>query len=245
MARAKSGFRVDTTQLRRRLAKLGEEIRADEFKPELMQFTQTSLRTAARTTPVRDYALIKRNQAKQYRNRINYIPSVHTLENPTLIVNEKGEHWVFKDSRWYNMGRRVPDDVWTAYQNLMAERNRRMQTARAPFIASRAQARFLHRKSWNQVGESLGLSMPKPAGVSNAESRHNPKKDPPRGYGTIQGGKVVLAVVIRNPFLEQESRYKPFTGGEILGAAMARHEPQFKRRFSYKLKKRMEGIFKQ
>jgi len=243
MPSVKSGFRVDISRLRRKLASVEKEIRADAFKPEVLEFTQQSLQTASRITPVRSYSTIRANQAKQYRNRINYIPSFHTLENPTLIVKDTGEHFLYRNGKWFNMANRVSNDVWSAYQTLLSERKRRMRTSQAHFIATRAPARFLWRKSWSQVADSLGIPIGVPSQVTSAESRRSPKKEPPRGYGTIQGGKVVLTVVVRNPFLEEKSKYKDFTGDEILSLAMSRHRPQYQRRLESKIKERMKAAF--
>jgi hypothetical protein len=241
MARAKTGFRLDTTKLRRKLVSLGR-IRADDFKPELSDFTRKSLATASRMTPVRDYALIKRNQNRQYNHRINYIPSYHEVVNPSLRVHN-GKHWLFCDGKWLLANEwKLSDRQWGAYQSLLAERQRRMQTARAPFIAERAQARFLYRKSWSQVAESLGLRIATAGNVESAHSRHEPPKAPARGYGQWRGGDKVLSVDIRNPFLEQESAYKPFSGREIIGAAMREHESGFKRKFQASLRRRVYAM---
>lgn len=237
MATRVKGLRIDTTQARRKFAAL-KQITADRFRPELEDFTRKSIKTAIRETPVRNYALIKGNQLKQYRMRINYIPSAHELINPSLRVRD-GKHWLFCDGKWLvaNEGRRLSNRQWSAYQALLAERSRRMVKPRSEFVAERAQARFLYRKSWLQVGQSLGLDIPAADGVRNAETRHEPPVAPPRGFGQWRGGKRVLSVAIYNPLLEAPSRYKPFSGKEIIGAAMEHHEPNFKRRFHNRLKR--------
>jgi hypothetical protein len=89
------------------------------------------------------------------------------------------------------------------------------------------QARFLYRKSWSQVGESLGLSIIAAAQVKTSLTRRKPPHDPPRGYAQIRGGKTVLNVLIYNPFLNTESDYKDFDAADILDPAIARHRPAF------------------
>ena len=221
----KAGFRIDATQARRKFAKVRRAISANAFRVELMEFVRKSLNTAAQTTPVREASLIRANQSKQYDHRINYIPSYHTLENPSLIVNDMGEHWIYSGGKWYNGAWHLPDEVFSEYQDLLSERERRMQTNRQAFINSRSAARFLYRDSWSEVAESLGL----PAMTRKGRSRRNPPKAPPRGYGQIRGGKDVLSVDIRNPFLEQPSQYKSFSGRVILQAAMNKHRNEFEK----------------
>lgn len=226
MPSPRSGFRIDSTNLRRRLARGSAKLRADSMRAQLMEFARKVLTTAAQITPVRDAQLIRKNQETQYDHRINYIPSYHTLENPSLIVNQAGEHWIYAEGKWYRGDWHLPDEVYGAYQDLLSERERRMKTNRQAFANSRSRARYLYKRSWAQVGESLGLQIPV-GDASKAESRRQPPKQPPRGYGQVRGGKDVLSLDIRNPFLETESRYKSFTGRAILATAMNRHRAEF------------------
>lgn len=226
MPAVKSLFRVDATGLQRKAKKAARGIRATSLQAELMDFARKSLTTAVQLTPERSAQLIRRNQAVQYAHRINYIPSYHTLENPTLIVNERDEHWIYCDGKWYRGEWHLPDHVYAAYQDLLSERIRRMRTDRQSFINSRSQARLLYKKSWWQVGRSIGLNIP--CGASpQSYSRHNPPKEPPKGYAQLRGGKQKLTLDMRNPFLEQPSRYKSFTGRQIIQEAANRHRAQF------------------
>lgn len=241
---ARTGFRIDTTKARAKIARARGQLTADQFRPELADFSRKSLATAARITPVRDYATIRRNQSVQYNHRVNFIPSFHELIDPSLRINGN-KHHIYFGGKWYRAEWKMPASAWSAYQALLGEHLRRKATARPEFIAGRAQARFLYRKSWGQVGASLGLSVPQSANVAGSHSRHEPPKEPPKGYGQWRGGKVVLSVVIYNPFLEEHSDYKDFTGKEIIQTAMQKHEAQFKRRFASKLKVILYAIFHQ
>lgn len=244
MPRTRTGFKIDASGIRRKLAEAKAEIQAEHFRPELMDFTRKSLGTASRLTPVRNYQLIRRNQSKQYNRRINYIPTAHTLTDPALRVNDS-DHWLYSGGRWYNASRwNLAPNQWAQYQALNQERERRIQTTRAAFIKERAQARFLYRKSWSQVAESLGLSISVPGSVKASHSRHNPPTEPHRAFGQIRGGKLVLSVVVFNPLLEEPSRYKNWTGREIIDRAMTQHDPQFQRRFSSKLKRTLFAIMR-
>lgn len=236
MASAKTGFRIDASKMRRQLAKLKKDVRAEEFKPELTAFVRNSLTMAAQSTPVRNESEISQNQDKQYYHRINYIPSYHELINPSLRVSE-GKHWLYFNGKWIwaDGGRRLSNEQWSTYHELLAERDRRMDTSVHDFIERRAQARFLYRRSWWQVGSSLRIAVPIAPEVQSSTTRRKPPRQPDKGYGQWRGGKNVLSVVVYNPFLEQPSRYKPFSGEEIIGEAMAAHEGQFQRAFRDKL----------
>ncbi len=219
-------LRIDTGGARKKNDRLLRGLRANDFRALLMEYLRKTLTTAAQMTPTRDLGLIQRNQSREYDHRINWIPSYHSLENPSLRVNEDGEHWIYCDGKWYNGAWDLPDNVYAQYQGLIAERNRRMRTPRGPFIRNRAQARYLYRKSWSQVGESVGVNVP--VGVaSKSFSRHNPPKDPPRGYGIVRGGKQALSVEVRNPFLLQPSRYISFSARNIAATAAQRHRKAF------------------
>jgi len=236
MPTVKSGFRIDATKLQKKLVELGK-IRASQFKQELVDgFTRKSLKSASKATPVRDLSLIRTNQQRQYKHRINYIPSYHELLDPSLRVKEDGTHWFFIGGKWYNGNQRMPDDAWAAAEQLIMERGRRMADSQSEFIAERAQARYLYKKSWSQVASSLGCPFAVAGAVENSHSRHEPSKEPNRGYGQIRGGEKVLTVVIYNPFLEEENpKYKPWSGAEILKDAMEQNRPQFNKAVERKL----------
>jgi len=107
---------------------------------------------------------------------------------------------------------------------------------KAQFLAGRAPARFLYRASWGQLARSLGLQIPESQQVKNATSRRDPIKAPPRAYGQIRGGKRTFSVVMFNPFLAMPSRYKKFTGEQIIADAQKKHERQFRRSVNKRLK---------
>lgn len=229
-------FRVDIAKLKRRFAHVAESFRADKLKPELKVFVAATLKTAMDMTPVRNESLIIANQNRQYDQRVNYIPSVHTTEDPTLIV-KGATHWLYAGGKWYKASEwNLPPNVYSAYQDLLAERNRRIRTSRRSFVGNRKQARFLYRKSWMQVARSLDVPIVVSGQVSRAHTRRKPAKEPPRGYGQWRGGKVRLTAVIYNPFLQEPSRYKPFTGRQILRTAIARNRLRFNRTLSSRLR---------
>lgn len=215
-----TGLRLNVRALQSAFERKLSKVRADAFRPEIARLVKRTLQTAIRLTPVRELSLIRAAQARQYQNRINHIPSVHELEDPTLIVKD-GVHWLYAHGKWWPATyRHLPDEIDSIYQELLSERERRLQTSEGDFIAMRAQARFLYPRSWWQVGQSLSINITGAgAEIRNAHSRHNPPKDPPKAYGQWRGGKYVLSVVIANPFLEEESRYKPWSGKDILAAA--------------------------
>jgi len=107
---------------------------------------------------------------------------------------------------------------------------------KAQFLAGRAPARFLYRASWGQLARSLGLQIPESQQVKNATSRRDPIKAPPRAYGQIRGGKRTFSVAMFNPFLAMPSRYKKFTGEQIISDAQKKHERQFRRSVNKRLK---------
>lgn len=212
--------------LSRRLGKLKASTRASDFRPELERFTKRTLDDCVKATPVRNEALIQRAQVKQYHNRVNYIPSFHTLEDPTLIVNEQGQHWVFSNGKWYNAEWKLPSDVFADYSQLSEERDRRMQTVQSDFINERKQARFLYQRSWWQVGQSLGLAVAVVAGVISSHTRK--AKEPPRAYGQWRGGGKVLSAAIFNTFLDVVTKYWPKGNGkQILAQATAKNRARF------------------
>ena len=111
-----------------------------------------------------------------------------------------------------------------------------MGKTRPQFLAGRAPARFLYKASWGQLARSIGLTIPESQQVKNATSRRNPVQAPPRAYGQIRGGKRVFSVAMFNPFLAIPSRYKDFTGEEIISEAQKKHEKQFRRNVNKRLK---------
>lgn len=215
-------------------------IRASEFAPDVSLFLKRSLGTAIQLTPARSLATIKKNQRKQYRNRINYIPSYHVLYDPSLIVKDDDSQWLFREGKWYRPDVwNLPMDVWNDYETLNRERERRMEKSESEFIEERAQARFLFKRSWYEIGESAGISVTCPANVRESVTRRTPPLNPPRGYAQKRGGKDVYSIVVRNPFLDQTSsgghaplataQYKMFNGQDIIGRAMAMHRPAFQK----------------
>lgn len=113
-----------------------------------------------------------------------------------------------------------------------------METEEAAFIEHRAQARFLYKRSWYEVGQSVGIDVPCSQQVKDSRTRRKPPQNPPRGYAQRRGGKGVYSIVVYNPFLEEESAYKPFSGKAILAQAMQKHEAQF----NEKIAKRQTSI---
>ncbi len=224
-----TGLRLDTAigKLQKRLSKLKETVRADAFRPELKLFAERTLTDCIRATPVRDESKIQRAQEIQYRHRINYIPSVHELADPSLIVNDQGNAWVFYAGKWYNAEWRLPAEVFAAFEELNQERERRLETAQGEFIEERKQARFLYQKSWFQVAQSLGISIPAGSHILISHSRHEPKKESPKGYGQWRGGGVALSIVVYNSLLNEETRYWIGNGKQILAQAMAKNRARF------------------
>lgn len=225
-----TGFRMDLSGFKTKLDKLAG-IQASEFKTEVLEFTRKSLNTAQGLTPTRDYSLIRRNQLKQYSDRINCIPTSHELIDPSLRIDPRTKkHWLYFAGKWWNASEwRLPDAAFSAYGPLLAEHQRRIATTQATFIRERAQARFLYRKTWSQAAESLGLQVSTSSDVRDAHTRRKPAKAPPRGYGQQHGGGKVFSVSISNPFLKIPSRYKDFDGEQIMEQAMARHRGEYDR----------------
>lgn len=222
-----TGFRI-VSPLLSVIAGLKVNPRASDFAPETRRFLSRTLTTCVSLTPARSLATIRAAQRKQYANRVNYIPSVHDLLDPTLIVKSDGTQWLYAGQKWYRPDVwQLSDDVWNTYQSLLSERERRLETEESDFIEHRAQARFLYKKSWVEVGQSAGVSVNASGAVRQSETRRDPPKDPPKGYAQIRGGNTVYSIVVYNPFLEQDSRYKPFSGKTILAQAMAQHQAQF------------------
>lgn len=234
-----TGLRFPIATLKKRLVKFTGDTEASEFRPELARFATKTLNTCIVTTPVRNVATIRNNQRRQYEHRINYIPSVHTIRDPSLIVTDAGVHMLFHGGKWQRAdGRRLSSSAWSHYQDLLNERNRRLaRIGEQSFIDERAQARFLYRKSWTQVAESLGLRVSSSAQVKSSRTRTRPAVEPRRGSGQWHGGKHVISISIQNPFLEQPSRYKDFSGKQILASAAAKHRAEFNREVRNKVRK--------
>ena len=184
----KTGFRVDVSTLRKKLAVM-KQVAAIQFKPDVMDYTRKTLATASRITPVRDFSLIRTNQ-----------------------IQKKGNQF----QRWKEQGG--------------------SGKTKAQFLAGRAPARFLYKASWGQLARSLGLEIPESEQVKNAKTRRKPEVQPPRAYGQVRGGKKIFAVAMFNPFLAIPSRYKKFTGEEIIADAQKKHADQFKRKVNKRLK---------
>jgi hypothetical protein len=232
-------FTFNTSGLRKKLAGLAK-IKAGDFRAELMEFVRKSLTTASRNTPARDYSLIRRNQLRQYEARVNCIPSSHELTDPSLRIRGN-QHWLFFRGKWLNAKEwRISDEAFAAYASLLAEHERRKQTAQATFIKDRAQARFLYRRSWTQAADDLGVTLNVAQSTRASRSRHNPPKAPTKATGRIVGNASALSVRITNEFLEEPSRYKDFTGKPILAAAMNSHRDAYNR----SVKRRMTQITK-
>lgn len=236
-----TGFRIDTRKLAVKLRAAKDKIRADLFRPEVMQFVRVTLNDCVRTTPARNAQLIQSAQHRQYTHRVNYIPSFHTVEDPALIVSD-GKEWLHVGGKWYNASHRLPAPVFAAYAMLRAERERRLETSRQNFIKDRMQARFLYRKSWWQVGNSLGLHVTAPGNVTQSLTRRKPAEQPPRGYAQERGGKRVYSVVIYNPFLDTGSEYKDFDAESVLLPAIERHRPVFNRAVEKHLQRALYAV---
>lgn len=239
-----TGLRMDTAigTIRRRLEKVKTNLSAASFRPELERFAARTLATCIETTPVRSLALIEANQRKQYEHRINYIPSFHTLEDPSLIVNDQGEEWVYCFGKWHNAEWRLRDEVWSAYQMLAQERARRMQTLERNFIDGRSQARFLYRKTWWQVAESLGIALKVAAAIIDSRTRKKPAKEPHKAWGQWRGGKTVISVVIINPFLDIAGKYWKGNGKQILASAISKHRARFYKECEDKVKREISAV---
>ncbi len=231
-----TGFRVKSP-IFKVFGEMGK-ISASQFSPEVHRFLGKALNTAISNTPVRDLKTINANQRKQYRRRLNYIPSYFDTSSPTLIFNEENEQWMRMNGNWYRPDIwELPSDVRAMYELLLAERMRRDQKPEQEFLRERSQARFLYKRSWWEIGQSAGVNVRATQSVVNAVSRHNPPKKPRRGYVQKRGGKNVFSIVIYNPFLEEQSRYKFFTGKQLIESAMDVHREVYRRELSAKQQK--------
>lgn len=237
-----TGFRIDSSRLAGKLAKAKQEIRAESFKPILLDYARKVLTKCVLTTPARSAQIIRAAQTKQYDNRVNFIPSNHHKSDPMLIIRD-GIEFLFVGGKWYKPDSwKLPPNVYGVYQQLKAERMRRLETPRATFIKDRQQARFLYRKSWTQVGASIGLSIKSGGNVQQSLTRRKPAHEPPRGYAQIRGGQKVLNILIFNPFINEDSMYKPFTAQSILEPALAAHRSNFKAQLERHLQRVLYSI---
>ena len=232
-----TGFRIKSP-VNKVFSSLKNSVKAGDFAPDVKLFLKRSLTTAIQNTPARSVQLIKKNQRKQYAHRINYIPSFHKLLDPTLIVKDDGSQWLFCHGKWYRPDQwLLPDNVWTEYQDLLKERERRMQMSREDFIAYRAQARFLYKKSWWEIGKSVGIEVPCAQSVKISHSRRTAsqlknghRQNPPKGYSQERGGKGIFSIVVYNPFLEQRTTYWNLSGKDILANAMQKHQGKYEQK---------------
>jgi hypothetical protein len=223
-----ASLRFDVAKFRRIMAEKKKRVSAASFRPQMEKFVSRALAVAAANCPTRDLALIQAAQSKQYDNRANYIPSIHDdTADPRLIVKEDVS-WLFSRGRWFRVpGQVMPDEDWANYAMLDAERNRRLETPKAAFIANRAQARFLYVQQFWLIARSLGVRAPIAGEAIASHSRRQPPKAPPRPNARWQGGKDVLAAVISAPFLSTATAYWQGNGLDILRDASAAERPAF------------------
>lgn len=229
-----TGFRI-VSPISKVFKGMRDAVPAHAFSPEVRTFLKRTLTTAIQLTPARPLGLIKKAQRKQYSNRVSYIPSIHELNDPTLIVKENGDQWLYHRSKWYRPDLwSIPDEAYSVYLELVRERDRRLETKREDFIAFRAQARFLYKKSWYDIGQSVGLDIPCAAPVKSATSRRTKsqlqnghKQNPPKGYAQERGGKGIYSIVVYNPFLQEQTTYWQLSGKAILAQAMQKHQDMF------------------
>lgn len=214
------GLRIDTKVLNRRLGKVAS-VRASHFKPLVLQSTKRVLDSCVKDTPERSAAIITKSQRRQYRHRVDYIPSYHETTDPMLIVNKKGEHWFLIGGKWHNGAWQLPDKVFSVMNGLESERDRRLRTSLSAFISKRVPARGLYKLSWVQCGRSIGLVITAPNFVRQSRTRRTPPKEPNLGYAQVRGGSRVISVVIYNPFLDTPTKYWPGNGKAILAKSLA------------------------
>lgn len=235
---ATTGFRMDVKKLRSKLGGLAN-LRADEFRYDVMEYTRKTLNTAQKFTPVRDYSTIRDNQSRQYDFYVNCIPDSHRIVDPSLRIKGR-QHWLFFRGKWLNASDwRLSADAFNAYQGLLAQHQRRKQTTRANFIKGRAQSRYLYRKTWSESAASLGLELSTTSATRNAMTRKNPPKAPPKSYGQTHGGGTAFSVTVSTPFLTQtpRSKYQNFEAADVIRAAQSEHIDEFKRRINRRLKR--------
>lgn len=240
----KSGLRIDARKLVNKIQKNLGRVQASDFRPELMRHTRRVLATAIKETPLRNESVIRSAQGFQYDARVDYIPSVHELVDPSLVVKED-VYWLYANGQWWAASyRELPDEINEILNELITERDRRLTTSVSSFVAERAQARFLYHKSWWQVSESVGAGLSVDSSISSAHSRpyHLPSGEPPRAYGQVRGGKHVLSVVVYNPFLDTPTKYwRKVSGKQILSAAEKTNHSQFIREVNQKMGRFLAG----
>lgn len=241
-----TGFRINVSEYSQKLALVKENLQAQYFWPDLLEYLRKSLNRCVKTEHERDAGLIKRNQQVQYGNRINYIPSIHWRDGDRLNVASDGTHWLNVGGTWYKANVwKMPSHVWGIYQELLAERNRRMETSRADFVQNRAQARFLYKKSWVQVGESLGLEVRSSEKVQKSLTRRIPAKDPAKGYPQQRGGGTIISIAIYNPFATKPTPYFNGDGASVLSDAQAEQRKPFEDAVKRKLNRAIFAILKE
>ncbi len=238
---SKTGLTFDAEKFRKLMEAKKRRISASSFRPQFEEFVGRSLTIAANECPVRDVALINAAQAKQYDDRVNYIPSIHWPDaDPRMIVNQTGEKWVFVSGKWYNSAWNLRPEVYAAFTELDAERERRLETPKEAFIANRAQARFLYVQQFLLIGRALGVRVVSAvSGAPASHSRRQPPKAPPRPNARFQGGKEVLSVVIVAPFLSTQTKYFEGRGLELLKSASDRERPRFLKRMQEEIIRRL------
>lgn len=235
-----TGIRYNRSGIRALFEAKKKRISAASFRPQVRRYASDVLSKCVTTTPKRTLGLIRPAQRKQWKLRVNYIPSNHHESDPMLIVNDAGEHWLKHNAKWLHANKwTLRPDAWATYQMLLAERDRRMQTSREEFVEGRAQARFLYKKSWTQVARSLGVAIIAAGQILASRTRRKPPKSPPKAYGQWRGGKDVLSASIVNPFLEIKTAYWIGNGKQILAAAIARCRPKFEREIAREVERRL------
>jgi hypothetical protein len=237
-------LKIDIRKLVNKIERNLSGISAETFRPELKKYAKKTLESCVKITPQRNLSLIKSRQSKQYENRVNYIPSIHELADPTLIVKDD-VYWLFADGKWWAASyHNLPPDIDAILQDLVQERERRLDTSVSDFVNERAQARFLYRKSWWQVSTSIGTPIAISSEAKDSHSRpyHIPAGEPPKGYGQWRGGKEVLSIVVFNPFLMKATKFfRTINGKQILAQASAENYPRFIGEVTAKLNRIMQG----
>ena len=224
-----TGLRFNAAELKRRFAAKKKAVNAAAFMPELRKFTTKVLAECVRTTPKRSANLIKPAQRREYHKRVNYVPSVHSMGDPSLIVSE-GKHWLLCGGKWYLANEwHLEPHIFAAYSMLLNEHFRRASTPRDAFVNEREQASNLYRRSWWQAAQSLGLTVAVGAAIIASHTRRKPAKAPPKGYGIWRGGLHVISVIVRNPMCDANSRWKTFTAASIYNPAVAKYRPAYER----------------
>jgi hypothetical protein len=243
---AQTGFRLDTEPYKRRLALVREHLVAEYFWPDLLEFARKSINRCIKNTDTRDFQTIKRNQGAEYDKRVNYIPTVHSSDGDRLVVARDGTHWLNVQGKWYNASLwLLPQQVNSVYNQLNGERLRRLGTNKSDFIQRRAQARFLYKKSWVEVGEALGVDVRASESVQKSLTRRVPAKNPPKGYAIRHGAKDVISIDIRNPFASTTTAFHDGNGARLLSDALEQQRKPFNDAVERKLKRAIFAILKE